>query len=242
VETAGRNVLKGAQRRAEKRPKGARLKHRELREEITKVSHRMSASGLVRATAGNVSARTPEGDVLITPSGLPYEDLEPEDITLVDLAGERLEGAFEPSSEVPMHMGIYRSKPRVGGIVHTHAPYATALACLGLEIPAVHYMLATLSEEGRVPLAPFAIYGTEELAAHAAETLGESHSACLLQNHGTITVGRSPEEAYALTVTLEEMAELYYRTMTAGDPIILGPEAIAETRAKIAGYGQAKRV
>jgi L-fuculose-phosphate aldolase len=91
----------------------------------------MSDSGLVPTTSGNVSARSPEGDVLITPSGLPYEDLEPEDVVLVTLSGEVLEGSLEPSSEVPMHTGLYRSKPRIGGVVHTHAPYATTLACLG---------------------------------------------------------------------------------------------------------------
>ena len=217
------------------------MKHRELREEVTGVSRRMSASGLVRTTAGNVSARTPDGNVLITPSGLPYEDLEPGDIALVDLDGGLIEVPLEPSTELPMHTGIYRRRPHVGGIVHTHAPYATALACLGLEIPAVHYMLAALSEEGRVPIASFAIYGTEELAGYAAETLGETHSACLLQNHGTLTVAETATRAYSLTETLEEMAELYYRTRLAGDPIILGPEAIAETRAKISGYGQAKK-
>src|SRR5918998_3973109 len=94
------------------------LKHAELREEVTRVSRRMSASGLVPTTSGNVSARTPEGNVLITPSGLPYEDLEPEDIVLVDIEGKVLEGSLEPSSEVPMHTGLYRAKPGVGGVVH----------------------------------------------------------------------------------------------------------------------------
>lgn len=217
------------------------MKYQELREEVTRLSRRMGASGLVRTTAGNVSARTPDGSVLITPSGLPYEDLEPEDLALVDLDGNLLEGPLEPSTEVPMHTGIYRQRPRVGGIVHTHAPYSTALACLGLEIPAVHYMLAALSEEGRVPLAPYATYGTEELAGYASEALGEKHSACLLRNHGTITVDETATKAYSLTEILEEMAELYYRTRLAGDPVILGPEQLAETRAKISGYGQTKR-
>lgn len=217
------------------------MKHRELREEVTEVSRRMSASGLVRTTSGNVSARTPDGQVLVTPSGLPYEDLEPGDLALVDLEGNLLEGPLEPSTEVPMHTGIYRRRPLVGGIVHTHAPYSTTLACLGLGIPAVHYMLAALSEEGRVPLAPYATYGTGELAEYAAETLGEVHSACLLQNHGTITVAETAARAYSLTEILEEMAELFYRTRLAGDPIIIDPEQLAETRAKMAGYGQSKR-
>lgn len=188
------------------------LKHRELREEVVRVSRRMSDSGLVRTTSGNVSARTPDGSVLITPSGLPYEDLEPADLALVDPDGNLLEGPLEPSTEVPMHTGIYRRRPRVGGIVHTHAPYSTALACLGLEIPAVRYMLAALSEAGRVPLATY----------------------------GTVTVAETATKAYSLTEILEEMAELYYRTRLAGDPTILAPDRIAETRAKISGYGQSK--
>jgi L-fuculose-phosphate aldolase len=214
--------------------------HIELREEITRVSRRMSDSGLVPTTSGNVSARTPEGDVLITPSGLPYEDLQPEDMVLVDIEGKVLEGSLEPSSEVPMHMGLYRAKPGVDGVVHTHAPYSTALACLGLEIPPVHYLLAALSEEGRVPLAGYATYGTEELAGYASEALGDAHSVCLLQNHGTIAVGETASKAYSLTEILEEMAGLYYRTLLAGEPVILGPEQIAEVRAKIANYGQSK--
>lgn len=217
------------------------MSHQELREEVTGVARRMSDSGLVRTTSGNVSARCPDGNVLITPSGLPYEDLEPADLALVDLDGNLLEGPLVPSTEVPMHTGIYRRRPLVGGIVHTHAPHATALACLGLEIPPVHYMLAALSEEGRVPLAPYATYGTEELSGHASEALGEKHSACLLQNHGTITAAETATKAYTLTEILEEMAELYYRTLLAGEPIILGPDRISETRARISGYGQSKR-
>ena len=218
------------------------MEHRELRGEIARIAHQMSASGLVPTTSGNVSARTPEGNVLITPSGLPYDVLESEDIVLVSLDGEALEGALEPSSEVPMHTGLYRSKPHVGGVVHTHAPYATALSCLGLEIPPVHYLLAALSEEGRVPLAPYATYGTEELAGYASNALGDSHSVCLLQNHGTIAVGETIGQAYAMTEILEEMAEIYYRTKLAGEPILLGPDDVADTRAKIVSYGQTKPV
>ena len=216
------------------------MEHRELREEIVRVARQMSASGLVPTTSGNVSARTPEGNVLITPSGLAYDVLEPEDIVLVSLDGEALEGTLEPSSEVPMHTGLYRSKPHVGGVVHTHAPYATALSCLGLEIPPVHYLLAALSEVGRVPLAPYATYGTEELAGYASDALGDSHSVCLLQNHGTIAVGETVGQAYAMTEILEEMAEIYYRARLAGEPILLTPDQVEDVAAKIADYGQAK--
>ncbi len=215
------------------------MKHQDLREEVARIARQMISSGLATGTSGNVSARTPEGDVLITPSGLDYGQLEPGNIVLVDLEKNVLEGALEPSSETPMHTGIYRARPQVDAVVHTHSRFATTLACLGLEIPPVHYMLTTLSQDGRIPLAPYATYGTEELAGYASEALGEIHNACLLQNHGTITVGESPEEAFSRTVVLEEMAQIYYQTRLAGEPILLDPKQVAEVAAKIADYGQA---
>ena len=213
------------------------MKHQDLREEIARIARRTSGSGLVTGTSGNVSARTPEGDVLITPSGLDYALLEPGDVVLVDQEGRVLEGSLEPSSETRMHTGIYRSKPRVGGIVHTHARFSTVLACLGWEIPPVHYMLAALSGEGRVPLAPYATYGTEKLARHASDVLDGPHHACLLQNHGTIAVGGTASEAYRRTEILEEMAEVYYRTRLAGNPVLLTPEQVNEASARISDYG-----
>jgi L-fuculose-phosphate aldolase len=216
------------------------LNHEELREEIARVSRQMSESGLVTGTEGNVSARTPDGNALVTPSGLDYALMEPEDVVLVSLQGDVLEGSFEPSVETPMHTGIYRSRPEVSGIVHTHARYSTTLACLGWEIPPIHYMLAVLSDEGRVPLAGYATYGTEELARNASEALGGSHGACLLSNHGTIAVGASASEAYSRTQLLEEMAEVYYRARLAGEPVLLTPDQLAEVSAKIHDYGQSK--
>lgn len=214
------------------------MEHQSLREEVARVARNISVSGLVTGTSGNVSARTPEGDVLVTPSGLDYALIEPEDVVLVDPEGRVLEGSLEPSSEMPMHSGIYRSKSQVGGIVHTHARFSTTLACLGWEIPPVHYMLAALSGEGRVPLAPFATYGTEELARYAVDALGDSHHACLLQNHGTIAVGGTASEAYSRTEILEEMAEVYYRARLAGEPVLLTPEQINEASSKLSSYGQ----
>jgi L-fuculose-phosphate aldolase len=214
------------------------VNHRGLREEVARVAKRLIDSGLVTGTSGNVSVRTPEGDILVTPSGVDYEVLGPEDVVLVDVEGALLEGSLEPSSETPMHTGIYRARPEVGAVVHTHSIYATTLACLGWPIPPVHYMLTTLSDDGRIPLAPYTTYGTEELAAYASDALGESRNACLLQNHGTITVGDSPGEAFSRTVVLEEMAEIYYRTSVAGEPVLLSPEQVEEVSAKISGYGQ----
>jgi ribulose-5-phosphate 4-epimerase/fuculose-1-phosphate aldolase len=193
------------------------LDHEELRQEVARVSRRMSES-----------------------SGLDYALMEPEDVVLVSLHGNVLDGPYKPSVETPMHTGIYRSRPEVSGIVHTHARYSTTLACLGWEIPPIHYMLAVLSDEGRVPLAGYATYGTDELARNASEALGGSHGACLLSNHGTIAVGASVSEAYSRTQLLEEMAEVYYRAKLAGEPVLLTPDQLAEVSAKIHDYGQSK--
>ena len=212
-------------------------KHQALREGVAAVARRLVSSGLVTGTSGNVSARTPEGDVLITPSGLSYEVMDPESIVLVDLDGELLEGSLVPSSETPMHTGIYKARRNVEAVVHTHSRYATTLACLGWQIPPVHYMLTTLGPDGRVPLAPYALYGTEKLAEAAASALGESHKACLLQNHGTITVGGSAEDAFASSVVLEEMAEIYYHARLAGEPRLLDRGQVGEVANKISGYG-----
>jgi L-fuculose-phosphate aldolase len=217
------------------------LEHQELREEIAKVAKALILTGLVTGTSGNVSVRTPEGDVLVTPSGVNYEELGPDDVVLVDLDMNVLEGSLVPSTETPMHTGIYKARPNVDAVVHTHSRFATTLACLGWEIPPVHYMLTTLAPDGRVPLAPYTLYGTEELANHAADALGESHNACLLRTHGTIAVGESAEKAFSRTVVLEEMAEVYYRARLAGEPILLTPEEVDEVAAKITtGYGQPK--
>jgi L-fuculose-phosphate aldolase len=217
------------------------VRYQDLREEVAQVARQLIESGLVTGTSGNVSTRTPEGDVLITPSALDYAQLGAEDVLLVSVeTKELLEGSLKPSTETPMHTGIYRARSEVGAVVHTHSRFATTLACLGWEIPPVHYMLTTLSDDGRIPLAPYATYGTEELAGYAGEALGESHHACLLQNHGTITVGESAEEAFSRTVVLEEMAQIYYQTRLAGGPILLSTEQVEEVAAKIAGYGQTK--
>jgi L-fuculose-phosphate aldolase len=216
------------------------LDYPDLREEIVLTCRRMRESGLVAGTEGNVSARTPDGNILVSPSGLDYAVMEPGDVVLVDPGGAAIEGHFEPSVETPMHTGIYRARSDASGIVHTHARYSTTLACLNWEIPPIHYMLANLSDEGRVPLARYAKYGTEELAANAAEALGDDHRACLLSNHGTIAVGESPGEAYSLTELLEQMSELYYRARAAGEPVILAPEQMSEVAASIHDYGQTK--
>jgi len=135
----------------------------------------MSDSGLKMGTEGNVSAHTPDSHALITPSDLDYAVMEPEDVVLVDLDGRVLNGSFEPSTETPMNTGIYRVRPEASRIVHTHARYTMTLAGLKWEILPVHYMLALLSNDGRVPLA---VYGTEEIARNASAVLDDWHRTC----------------------------------------------------------------
>ena len=217
------------------------MNYQKLRKEVSRVARQLISSGLVTGTSGNVSVRIPEGNVLVTPSGVDYEVLGPKDVVLVDLDMNVLEGTLVPSTETPMHTGIYKARQDVDAVVHTHSRFATTLACLGWEIPPVHYMLTTLGPDGRIPLAPYTLYGTEELADHAANALGGSHYACLLRTHGTIAVGESADKAFSRTVVLEEMAEVYYRARLAGEPILLTPEEVDEVAAKITtGYGQPK--
>ena len=215
-------------------------KHQQLREEIISSIRERQGLGLLSGTAGNLSARTPEGAILITPSGLDSIRLRPEDLVLVDVEGRVLAGDLVPSSEVAMHTRLYRCQPQVGGIVHTHARYSTVLACLGWEIPPIHYMLAALTRDGRIPVAPYALYGSDELAQSAVQTLDEVHRGCLLQNHGNLTVGATLRQAHARSIILEEVAEVYYHARLAGEPRLLSTEHIAEVYNKLAHYGQPK--
>ncbi|HHY66192.1 class II aldolase/adducin family protein [Kyrpidia sp.] len=210
-----------------------------LKEAVLQTAKKMYASGLVKGTSGNVSARVPEeGYILITPTGIPYEDMERDDIVLVDEHGAVVEGFRKPSSEVPMHTRVYRDHPWVQGIVHTHSLFATTFAVLGETIPAVHYLIASMGTT--IPVASYATYGTEELAAGASRTIGPDHKGILLQNHGVLAAGTSLDEAYQNAATVEFLAELYYRTRSIGRPILLSDEEIARVAEKLKKYGQEK--
>src|SRR5271165_1081147 len=156
------------------------------RENLIEAAREMAARGLSAGTSGNVSLRTEEG-ILITPSATPYESLTPEMIPLLKPDGS-CEGRYRPSSEWRFHLDIYLARPEVGGIVHHHAPYTTALAMARREIPACHYMIARF---GGAPLrcAAYALFGTAELSANVLKAL-EGRTACLMENHGGIATGR----------------------------------------------------
>ena len=186
-----------------------------LRQELVAIGRRLVERGLVSGSFGNASVRLPGSDhVLVTPSGLPYEHMHADDIVVVRLDGTVVEGSRKPTSEAPMHLAVYRARADVGAVVHTHSVHATTLACAGLPIEPVHYLMAGIGQ--RVPVAPFAIFGTPEIGDAAVAALRTEHQAVLLAQHGVLTVGRDLEAAFFVAETVEYVAEITCRLMAMG--------------------------
>ena len=211
------------------------MSEHELREAIIATALKMNALGINQGKAGNVSARHGEG-YLVTPSGLPYEETHAEDIVRMDLQGTA-QGQRTPSSEWRFHQDIYRARPEVNAIVHAHSPYATSLACLGLEIPAFHYMVAVAGGKN-IRCAPYATFGTQALSDNAVAAL-TGRKACLLAQHGMIAVGTSLKSALALAVEVESLAGQYWRVLQVGQPILLPDAEMDVVLEKFRTYGQA---
>ncbi len=196
------------------------------REAVAGACRRLSAAGLVRGTSGNVSVREEEA-VAITPTGAELGRLEADEVAVVGLDGEQLWGPLAPTSELDLHLGVYASEGGAGAVVHTHAPAATAIACVREELPVIHYEMLLLG--GAVRVAPYETFGTPELAAGAVAAL-EGRNAALLANHGTIARGADLDFAVRATELLEWAAELYLRASALGEPRALGE---AEQRATV---------
>jgi L-fuculose-phosphate aldolase len=195
-----------------------RAKVRDLGQELLK-------KGLTTGTGGNISVRGDSDTVAVSPSAVPYEEVETEDVVVVDLQGEILEGDAAASSETPMHTMIYRRIERVGGVVHTHSPYASTFASLGEPIPPSSYLVAIIGEE--IPVVGYEEPGSEALGELAAEGLEQPANACLLQNHGVIAVGETVEGAFEAALITEHCARIHYQAMSIGDPIVMDDESIA---------------
>jgi len=196
---------------------------------------RIASAGLSAGTSGNASLRTPEG-MRITPSGVAPAMLDAHSDVAMRLDGTVLAGRLEPSSEWRMHAAIYAAHPDAAAIVHCHSRHATALACCGRGIPAFHYMVAVAGGED-IRCAPYALFGSEELAQHAVSAL-EGRRACLLGNHGQIATGHSLESALSLAIEVEELAAQYLLALSAGGPQHLDDEQMREVMERFAGYGQ----
>lgn len=197
---------------------------------------RMNALGINQGKAGNISARWGDG-FLITPSGMDYDVLTPDDIVWVGFDGT-VEGRWQPSSEWRIHADILAARPEINAVVHTHGAYCTTLACMGLGIPAFHYMVA-MAGGTDIRCAPYATFATQELSDAALVAL-EGRRACLLANHGMLALGKDLKAAMALAVEVESLAGMYWRVLQIGKPIILPDEEMAVVLGKFASYGQAK--
>ncbi len=210
----------------------------QLKEQVCKLHLELPKNDLVKWTGGNISARDPEtGLVVIKPSGVLYEDLRPEDHVVVDLEGKIVEGSLKPSSDTASHLYIYRNRPDLNGVVHTHSPYATAFAALGKPIPV--YLTAIADEfGGPIPCAGFALIGGEEIGKQVVEHIGDS-AAVLLKNHGVFTVGKSVRDAVKAAVMVEDVARAVWLALQLGQPDVIPAEDVKKLHDRYMNvYGQ----
>ncbi|HSE76054.1 MAG TPA: class II aldolase/adducin family protein [Dongiaceae bacterium] len=212
------------------------MKHETLRRAIVAACRDMNSRGLNQGTSGNISVRVKDG-FLLTPSGMAYDEMKPADVVLMHAdAGHG--GRRKPSSEWRFHHALMKVRPEIGAVVHTHSMFATTLSCLGLEIPAVHYMIAAAGGEN-IRCAPYATYGTQEIADLAVKALA-GRKACLLANHGMIAIGPNLKKAIWLAVEVETLAAQYWRALQVGKPNILPKAEIQRVADKFRTYGQSE--
>ncbi len=209
-----------------------------LKTELVELHLELPRHGLVVWTGGNVSARDPAtGLVVIKPSGVRYEDLRPERMVVLDLQGQVVEGNLKPSSDTASHLYIYRHRPDVGGIVHTHSPYATAFAAVGRPVPVV---LTAIADEfgGPIPCGGFALIGDESIGQVVVDSIGDS-PAVLLKNHGVFTIGKTAEAAVKAAIMTEENARTVWLALQLGTPDEIPPPEVARLHHRYTRvYGQ----
>lgn len=208
------------------------------REAVADACQRLAREGLVIGTAGNVSVRVGDS-VVVTPTGGVFAELRPDELTVIDLDGEIVDGELAPTSEVALHLGVYGRLGWPGAVVHTHSPMGTALSCVLDELPAVHYQMLSLG--GAVPVAPYATFGTAELADNVIGALAE-RTAALMQNHGAIAIGPDLDAAVENALLLEWSCTLYWRARMIGEPSVLDSDQLADVMRVVQerGYGKKK--
>jgi L-fuculose-phosphate aldolase len=206
----------------------------ELRRQLLQTSQSLIELGLNRGTSGNAAVRDGDG-MLITPSALPVSAMTPASMVHMDLQGNVLQGG-KPSSEWRIHRDILSARPDIGAIIHTHSTFATTLACLRRDVPAVHYMIAIAGGDS-IRCAPYSVFGEQTLSDNALEVL-HGRKACLLGNHGMIALGSDLEDALAVAVEVESVCEIYWRALQAGEPHILTAQQMHEVKQKFTDYKQ----
>lgn len=209
-----------------------------LRSELVATAKRMSALGLTPGMSGNVSVRSGDG-LLVTPSGMPYDQLTPDDAVVLAGDGSVRPGQRTPTTEWRLHTGILAARRDVNAIVHTHSLFCTSIAMLRRPIPAVHYMIA-LAGTDEIPCAEYATFGSAELAVSAAAAL-RGGRACLLANHGMVALGATLADALKLAAEIETLAAQYWHACQIGTPHVLDAGELQKVRQRFAEYGQPRR-
>ena len=208
------------------------------RKKLVEFGARTYREKLNSGTGGNLSVFNREKKLIaITPSGIGYFETKIEDIVIVDIDGKKIEGKYKPSSEIGFHTALYKKRDDINAIVHTHSIYATTLACLNIELPAVHYLVGFSGK--KVPIAPYAEFGSKKLAENICKKI-ENYNAILLKNHGLISLGDSIEKAYLIAEEIEFVARIYYQTKNIGKPIILSDKIMESVLKKFKTYGNKK--
>ncbi len=201
---------------------------------ILQAMQKLESMGLNRGSSGNVSVRMSPSSFLVTPSGVPTDQLALHMMVEVDAKGVP-HGALAPSSEWRFHHDIYAARPEIHAVVHTHAPFATTLACLHKDIPPFHYMIAVAGGT-TIRCAPYAIFGSQELSNHAVQAL-QDRKACLLANHGMIAIGKNLSDAMRVAAEVEGLCEQYWRALQLGDPVLLSDAEMSAVLDKFKTYG-----
>ena len=209
------------------------------RKEIVEYGKKLIETSLTKGTGGNLSIFNREkGLMAISPSGIDYFKIKPEDVVVLDLQGKKIDGDKTPSSEYYMHSIFYKNRMDIDAIIHTHTMYATTIACLNWDLPPVHYMIALAGVNVRC--AKYATYGTEDLAENALEAM-KDRNAVLLANHGMLAGAKDLANAFNITEEIEYCAELYYRAKSIGQPVILPEDEMIKMLDKFKSYGQVKK-
>lgn len=196
----------------------------EIRMQVVKYAKKMLHARLTVGTSGNVSALDAEsGHIAITPSGMDYDELTPEDICVIDMNGTVVDGTRRPSTERFLHITAYKRRPNAGAVLHTHSSYATTVAAMGRTIPVILAEVAAIAG-GPIPIAPYTRFGTQQFGDVALDAMGGS-PAVLLQNHGVVAVGPSLEKAFLIAVDVEEAAKIYLMSLMAGQEALRIPDS-----------------
>lgn len=208
--------------------------------QLIEYGKKLVKNNLTKGTGGNLSIfDRKSGHVAITPSGIDFFEIQPEDIVIIDLEGNIIEGDREPSSEWEMHLMPYRTRKDMDAVIHAHTMYATVLACLHKELPATHYMIAVAGPTVRC--AEYATYGTHELAINASKAM-EDRNAVLLANHGILAGAKDLLNAFNIVEEIEYCSEVYCKALSIGEPVILPQEEMTLMAEKFKTYGQKKSI